>query len=250
MTGVAPNVDTLYSVAWIDLAEEPFVLEAPDFGSRYYTFQFGLADTATESSLGARTHGSRLPAIVVTGPGEHAPVPPDLLHVASTTRYLLIAGRILVRPDDPDDFAAVYDRQSRIKLRPLSRYRAGEEGPNPVPEQRRLDDGADIVANDLTTLVELGNLLRDWVVEPVRARLDRVVQNDRRDVRPGLQPPLRWTLPRRPPSLAGSPRDERSSRERRTTWVVTRTVGRSTTAARVSETTTSCERRSRRIWCT
>ena len=166
MTGVAPNADTLYSVAWIDLAEEPFVLEAPAFGSRYYTFQFGLADTATESSLGARTHGSRLPAIVVTRPGEHAPVPPDLLRVASTTRYLLIAGRILVRPDDPDDFAAVYDRQSRIKLRPLSRYRAGEEGPNPVPEQRRLDDGADIVANDLTTLVELGNLLRDWVVEP------------------------------------------------------------------------------------
>ena len=100
LAGVAPNVDTLYTLAWLDLADEPFVLEAPDFGSRYYTFQFGLADTTTELSLGARTHGARLPAIVITGPGAPTEaLPPDLLNVTSTTRYLLIAGRILVRPD-------------------------------------------------------------------------------------------------------------------------------------------------------
>ena len=29
LPGIAPNVDTLYSLAWVDLAEEPFVLEAP-----------------------------------------------------------------------------------------------------------------------------------------------------------------------------------------------------------------------------
>jgi hypothetical protein len=92
-----------------------------------------------------------------------------MLAVRSTTRYVLIAGRILVRPDDADDYAAVYDLQSRIKLRPLSRYLAGEEGPNPVPEQRRL--GADPVEGDLRTLGELGNLLRDWVVDPAERRL-------------------------------------------------------------------------------
>jgi hypothetical protein len=164
LPGVAPNVDTLYSLAWVDLAEEPFVLEAPDFGSRYYTFQFGFADTATELSLGGRTHGARLPAILITGPSDSTPVPRDMLHVGSTTRHLLIAGRVLVQPSDPDDFAAVYDLQSRIKLRSLSRYLAGEDASDRVPEQRRLGEGADSVADEFRTLVELGNLLRDWVV--------------------------------------------------------------------------------------
>jgi len=171
MPGVAPNVDTLYSLAWLDLAEEPFVLEAPEFGSRYYTFQFGRADTATEVSLGARTHGGRLPPVFVTGPHDPTPVPQGMLHVRSATRYLLIAGRILVRPDEPSDYAAVYDLQSRITLRSLSRYARGEEGPNPVPEQRRLCEGAGSVPSDLTPLLELGNIMRDWVVDPSERRL-------------------------------------------------------------------------------
>ena len=36
--GVAPNNDTLYSLAWLDLARGPFVLQTPDFGKRCQTF--------------------------------------------------------------------------------------------------------------------------------------------------------------------------------------------------------------------
>jgi hypothetical protein len=32
-----------------------------------------------------------------------------MLHLASHTRYNLIAGRVLVRPDEPDDYRTVYD---------------------------------------------------------------------------------------------------------------------------------------------
>ena len=43
--GVAPNVDTLYSLAWLDLD----------------TFQLAHANTECDLALGRRTHGSQLP---------------------------------------------------------------------------------------------------------------------------------------------------------------------------------------------
>jgi hypothetical protein len=34
----APNADTLYTVAWVDLAKEPWVLGIPDMKDRYFLF--------------------------------------------------------------------------------------------------------------------------------------------------------------------------------------------------------------------
>ncbi len=164
--GVAPNVDTLYSLAWLDLRDEAFVLETPDFGSRYYTFQMAYGDTASDVSLGMRTHGCRLPPVFIAGPDERRPAPPGTVAVRCHTRYFLIAGRILVRPDDLADHEAVYGLQSRIDVRPLSSYLVGSRGPNPVPEQRLLDEHADSVDSGLLPLQRVGNVLRDWIVLP------------------------------------------------------------------------------------
>jgi hypothetical protein len=162
--GVAPNVDTLYSLAWLDLAAEPFVLEAPDFGPRYYTFQMAYGDTAADVSLGRRTHGPQLPPVLIRGPNDLTPTPPGMLDVASPTRYFMLGGRVLVDPSDPADAEAVHALQARIRLRPLTRYRAGETGPNPVPAERPLDDGVHALEPDMQPLGRLGNVLRDWIV--------------------------------------------------------------------------------------
>jgi hypothetical protein len=173
LPGIAPNVDTLYSLAALDLDSGPFVLETPDFGSRYYTFQMACGDTATELSLGARTHGSQLPPVFISGPNDRRPVPPGMVHVQAHTRYFQMVGRILVQPGKADDYDVVYDLQSRVQLRTLSRYHAGESGPNPVPEQRPLDEGSDSIDSDLVPLNQLGNVLRDWLIQPRERNLVR-----------------------------------------------------------------------------
>jgi hypothetical protein len=166
LAGVAPNVDTLYSLAWLDTDEAPFVLETPDFGDRYYSFQIGYANTECELCPGQRTHGPQLPPLFIHGPTYVGAVPDGMLPVASPTRYLMIAARILVLPENPDDLMAVRRLQQQIRLRSLPRWERGETGANPVSAQRPLPGPADVGDPDLLFLHQLGCVLGEGVVSP------------------------------------------------------------------------------------
>ena len=53
----APNADTLYSVAWLDLAE-PQVFSHPDMGDRFYLFE--IVDLwMPDSDIAEQTHRRR-----------------------------------------------------------------------------------------------------------------------------------------------------------------------------------------------
>ena len=62
-------------MAWLDLEQAPFVLETPDFGDRYYSFQIGYADTECDLCPGLRTHGPQLPPLFLHGPTYRGSVP-------------------------------------------------------------------------------------------------------------------------------------------------------------------------------
>jgi hypothetical protein len=159
--GVGVNNDTLYALAWLDLHQGPFVLETPNFGDRYYTFQMAQADTSTEWSFGSRTHGSQLPPLFIYDPHFKGKVPKGMIGVRSSGRYFLVAGRILVDPNVPGDFEAVHALQQQIKLRPWSKWARGETGVNDPPAQRPLVDPSRGVDPALRFLEQLGNVLPD-----------------------------------------------------------------------------------------
>jgi hypothetical protein len=115
----APNADTLYSAAWIDLGKEPTVFSHPDMGSRYYLFPMYSLWMPVIESAGSRTTGEKAEKFLLTGPGWTGAVPAGMTQVKSPTRYMLILGRTYANGTDAD-YAAVNGLQAEYSLRPLS----------------------------------------------------------------------------------------------------------------------------------
>ena len=156
-TGVAPNNDTIYSTGWFDLSDSAFLIETPDFGSRYYCFQIGLADSSSPFVFGHRTHGGRMPPLFLHGPNYRGRIPAGAIDVKSSTRYALIAGRILVR--DAADLSAVHALQDKIVVRRVDlRGRPGSSG---APVQHSLEPRP-AAPPEAAFLEALSGVLRDW----------------------------------------------------------------------------------------
>ncbi len=64
----APNADTLYSVAWLDLVE-PQVFSHPDMGKRFYLFEMTDLWMTDFETPGTRSAGDKAATYLITGPG-------------------------------------------------------------------------------------------------------------------------------------------------------------------------------------
>ena len=74
----APNVDTLYSTAWLDLAKEPWVLHVPNEDGRYYLMPMLDGWTDVFADPGTRTTGTKTADFVITGPNWAGKLPDGL----------------------------------------------------------------------------------------------------------------------------------------------------------------------------
>src|SRR5690242_10505272 len=83
---VSPNVDTLYSLAWIDVLKEPMVLNVPEM-NRYYLMQMLDAWTNVFASPGTRTTGNGKGDFAIVGPWWRGSLPPGMRALHSPTRY-------------------------------------------------------------------------------------------------------------------------------------------------------------------
>ena len=116
----APNADTLYSVAWLDLAE-PQVFSHPDMGKRFYLFEMTDLWMTDFNSPGTRTAGGQAANYLITGPGWAGTVPAGMKQIKCATRYMVILGRTYADGTD-QDYAAVNALQAQYKIVPLSAY--------------------------------------------------------------------------------------------------------------------------------
>jgi DNA sulfur modification protein DndE len=118
---VAPNNDTLYSQAWMDLSKEPLVLHVPDSAGRYYLMPMLSAWTNVFASPGARTTGTGAGDFAILGPGFHGKLPKGVHALRSPTNLAWLIGRTS-SDGTPADLIAVHAFQDGMWLKPLSAY--------------------------------------------------------------------------------------------------------------------------------
>ena len=117
----APNADTLYTTAWLDVGKEPWVLSLPDAHDRYYLFPMLDGWTDVFQVPGKRTTGTGPQKYAITGPGWNGKLPEGVTQYNSPTSIVWLLGRIYCT-GTPEDYAAVHKMQDAISVVPLSSY--------------------------------------------------------------------------------------------------------------------------------
>lgn len=123
---VSPNADTLYSIAFLDLADEPVLLSAPASEGRYYLLPLLSGWTDVFASPGTRTTGNDARTFAVTGPGWEGELPEGVEEIRSPTAMVWLIGR--TQTNGKDDYEAAHRFQDGLSLRTLS----GGDAPPPA----------------------------------------------------------------------------------------------------------------------
>ena len=133
----APNDDTLYSLAWLDLSKQPQVIHAPRIRNRFWEFE--LVDPWTNDFFNITSAHLKMGAgdfnvtgggnWAVVGPGFKGRLPRGVIRVKSPHDRVWIVGRTYIR--GPRDLGTVHRIQNRYTITPLSKFGTSYKPPRP-----------------------------------------------------------------------------------------------------------------------
>jgi len=133
---VRPNFDTLYSPAWVDVAQEPVILSVPEVKDRFYMLP--MLDMWTDVFAVVGTYGTG------TDAGEYAlclpewkgQLPEGVKRINVPTSIFWILGR--TQTNGPKDYDYIHKIQDGFKIVPLSFY--GKKYTPPFKKDPSVDD--------------------------------------------------------------------------------------------------------------
>jgi hypothetical protein len=119
---VRPNVDTLYTTGFIDMAKGPWVFEMAANAQRYEVMPFMDGWTNVFATPGTRTTGTAGGRFLLAGPDWQGPVPEGMTLLRSPTRIVWLIGR--TQTNGVADYPLVH-RLHGLTLRSLAAWKEG-----------------------------------------------------------------------------------------------------------------------------
>jgi hypothetical protein len=113
-----PIADILYSIAWLDVNEEPIIITVPEFGDRYFAICFTDLVNRNTGYIGTRATGGGAGRFAVVPEGWEGTLPVGIERFEVSTLQVNAFVRTFV--DGPDDLSTANELRRRITLTPLS----------------------------------------------------------------------------------------------------------------------------------
>ncbi len=185
-TVVAPNHDTLYSMAWLDLSRQPMVLHMPVVKHRFVMFELVDPYTTNFSLIGSVGFGPGDYAIVP--PGWHGKLPRGVKRIASPYKRVWVIGRTYIK--NAADTPNVVRIQNQYLITPLDKWGTNYKPPRPkhvdLNQHEYTVPGTAPGANPLAFFDALGDQLK--MFPPPAADAPLLAQLRAVGIGPGMHP--------------------------------------------------------------
>jgi hypothetical protein len=115
------NQDVVYGPGFLPLDKEPFVIQIPEFGDRFWVFAMYDARTDEFTELG-KPYGTKPGFYLVAGPDWKGGTPAGIAAVVRSSTALVFAVPRIFMDDTAEDRAAIQPVLSGINVYPLSQF--------------------------------------------------------------------------------------------------------------------------------
>jgi hypothetical protein len=121
-----PNQDTVYGAGFMALDKQPVVVQVPDFGDRFFTYQIVDHRTDSFASIG-KQYGTKPGHYLLVGPTWKGTVPKGIKAVLRSSTDLAAVFPRVFQDDTPEDKAAIQKVLTQVMVYP-STIRAPSNG--------------------------------------------------------------------------------------------------------------------------
>ena len=116
-----PNQDTVYGAGFFSLNKQPVVVQVPDFGQRFFTYQIVDHRTDSFAQIG-KQYGTKPGFYLLVGPNWKGKVPAGITAVFRSSTDLAAVFPRVFQDDTPKDKEAIQTVLNQVMVYPLTKF--------------------------------------------------------------------------------------------------------------------------------